>query len=93
MSCHHDNFFAKVDVQRLLKNESDADASAFVAEIKINCSDCGLRFEFLGVPMGYQPGATRCSPDGLELRAALKPKGVTLDQAGMVGFNIKVQQP
>lgn len=89
-NCKHENFFAKIDVQRLF-HDGKEDPSAFVAEIKINCVDCGLQFEFLGVPMGYQPGATRVSPDGLELRAALKPKGQILDQRGMPGFDIKVR--
>ena len=85
--CKHENFTARVNVGRLL-HDGREDPSAFVAEIKINCVECGLPFEFLGVPMGYQPGATRVSPDGLELRAALKPQGQNLDQTGMPGFDI-----
>lgn len=88
--CKHENFNCFANVGRLVKSENLADApSAFVAEIHINCRDCGLPFEFLGVPMGYRPGATRVSPDGLELRAALKPQGETLDQKGMPGFDIR----
>ncbi len=90
--CKHENFNCIANVGRLVKGEDlTVTPSAFVAEITIHCRDCGEPFEFLGVPMGYQPGATRCSPNGLELRAALKPKNETLDQTGMPGFDINLR--
>ncbi len=91
--CTHENFNCFANVGRLLREDGDKEAAAFVAEIKITCRDCGTKFEFLGVPMGYQPGATRVSVDGLELRAALRPKGKVMDQRGMVGFDIRMEGP
>lgn len=89
MDCKHNNFNCIADVIRLLKKDTDTEPSAFVAEIRIVCRDCGVPFEFLGVPMGYQPGATRVSFDSLTLNAALKPQGARLDQSGMPGYDIK----
>lgn len=86
--CKHENFKCIANVMRLLKNDGDAEPSAFVAEIGITCLDCEKSFEFLGVPMGYHPGNTRVSVDGLTLNAAIKPKGAVLDQSGMHGYSI-----
>lgn len=89
MTCKHENFRVGTNVHRLLKNEDDTHASAFLAEIKILCVDCGEPFEFIGVPMGYSPGQTCVSVDCLELRAAIKPKGEALDLTGMAGFAVR----
>lgn len=91
--CKHENFRVAANVARLLKNLDDAEPSAFVAEIGITCLDCGTPFEFLGVPMGYHPGNTRVSVDGLALNAAIKPKGAVLDQSGMPGYSVNVKIP
>jgi hypothetical protein len=46
MSCEHANFAANVGVHRL------EDVARFIAEIRIECADCGLAFSFTGLPLG-----------------------------------------
>lgn len=70
--CPHLNFRAEVNVGRL----SDGDAgpiTGYVADIQVKCSDCDLKFRFIGIPAGAHFAEPRVSIDGLELRAPLEP--------------------
>lgn len=51
MECHHINFEARVDVQRVTKEEhmsmgDDAPVEVFVCEIALWCKDCRVPFHF-----------------------------------------------
>jgi hypothetical protein len=66
--CQHENFDARVSVGRIL------DVGKFVADVTINCRDCGEPFRFVGVPAGLNYGQPMVSIDGLELRAPIEPE-------------------
>lgn len=73
---------AAVDVCRLT-DENDLElVVGFSADVKINCADCGMPFEFIGLPAGIS--ATNSKPmvsmDGKELRAPIKPSSVPADE-------------
>lgn len=69
MSCAHENFRAQVDVARL------EDSGRFSAEIRIECVDCGVPFQFLGLPIGIDLNGATISADGLEARIAIAAAG------------------
>lgn len=89
MKCLHENFAANVDVNRVMKNESDKIPSGYMADIRIKCMDCGLPFEFVGVPdCGMMFDKPMLSPDAQELRQPIKPKGVAVLPA-LPGFHVR----
>lgn len=70
--CLHEEFEAHCDVVRLRKVAS-AEVKAFVLEASVHCSQCGRRFEFLGIPVGLDPDKAGVSPDRMKLRVPLVP--------------------
>lgn len=87
--CAHMNFHANVAVGRLQAGETDATIVGYTADIHIKCSDCGLPFEFAGLPMGSSPMQPMCSVDGQEARMPIMPKGVPM-RTDLPGFSVKV---
>jgi hypothetical protein len=71
--CEHHNFAASVAVGRLT-NEAGA-VTAYAADVKIHCTDCGRKFQFLGLPAGVNLQGATISVDGLEARLAVCPQG------------------
>lgn len=69
--CPHMNFSASVAVARI------EDKGRFAADIRIQCADCGLPFQFLGLEPGLDSNGARVSIDGLEARMAISPQGQT----------------
>lgn len=67
--CRHMSFAAKVQVARL------EDVGRFMAEIRINCAECGKPFEFQGLQPGVDTGGARCSVDQQEALIAIAPAG------------------
>lgn len=68
--CEHENFRADVAVNRLL------DSGMFAADVKIECTDCGEPFRFVGLPAGVSFERPMVAIDGLELRAPIEPASV-----------------
>jgi hypothetical protein len=66
--CTHENFTAKIAVGRIL------DVGKFVADITVNCVECGEPFRFVGVPAGLSYEHPAVSIDGLELHAPIEPE-------------------
>jgi len=81
MSCAHEKFSAKVDINRLRKNDEE-EVTQFMAEIAVKCRDCKTPFFFVDVPIGASPRQIRASVDGTELRAPIAPIGSTPDLDG-----------
>lgn len=81
--CKHMNFAAKVNVARL------EDSGRFMAEIRIECTECGLPFQFVGLEPGLDLNGARVSIDGLEANMAIAPKGEALSPIDILGFNIR----
>lgn len=67
--CKHEEFAAAVRVNRI------EDIGRFAADITINCRQCGLPFQFLGLEPGVDLQGARVSIDGLEARIAIAPQG------------------
>lgn len=67
--CLHRNFETDVKIAVV------KDRGAWIAEVRIVCSDCAEPFRFVGVPAGFAYGHPRVSIDGRELRAPIEPLG------------------
>lgn len=77
MSCRHENFSARVQVNRQCPDDG-MEASHFSADFKVNCVDCGLPFRFLCPTTGLIWNLPAKSVDGLELRAPIHPNDGTI---------------
>lgn len=84
--CDHMNFKAQVNVARL---EGDGKPMSFMVDITINCVDCGLPFEFLGLEPGVDTQGARVGIDGLEARIAIVPQGSRPNPLQRMSFNIR----
>lgn len=86
--CKHENFNCFANVGRLTDLVGrPPDELAFTVDVRITCIDCGMPFEWVGLPNGsshYQPTV---SIDGQELRAPLVPKGGVVPP-GLPGFSV-----
>ena len=90
MACKHMNFMTEVDVARL------EDSGRFSASIRINCTDCGHKMRFLGLPLGLDLNGAAISADGTEGRFAIHPVGEAvpnLKDDGPAGFRILNHSP
>lgn len=91
MSCDHETFAAQVDVQRI------TDSSVWWAELRVTCSECGQRMQFMGFPCGLSPAEPMVSVDGTEARLPFRPfdetetRGRLLDEAPP-GFRIRERE-
>lgn len=83
MACKHMQFDAKVAVARL------EDSGRFMAEVRINCRECGLPFEFQGLPAGLNLNGASVSVDHLEANLAITPQGSKPTTLDMIGYAIK----
>jgi len=86
----HMNFDAQVTCNRLTKSDDDPTVIGYNAEIRINCHECGLPFEFVGVDAGMLPTKPMASVDAQELRAPIRPKGCKILPA-IPGFTVRAQ--
>ena len=68
-ACLHEHTQISADVARI------EDEGVFMADLRIQCADCGEPFRFLGLPYGLSFQHPALSPDGLELRAPMEPEG------------------
>lgn len=80
--CDHLNFQASVSVCRLPDDNDPCKVVGFAADIKINCFECGLPFQFVGLPAGVSITNSKpmVSLDGKEIRVPLKPSTDPVDQ-------------
>lgn len=69
-ACEHANFRADVDVIRITDNTS-GDVSQFMAEVRVECADCGAKFGFRGPPAAVSWREPRCTVDALEIQLPL----------------------
>ncbi len=90
MSCKHFNFKAQVNVFRLTASDDASKVNGYTAEIRINCTECGLPFEFIGVDAGMLSTKPMASVDAQELRAPIRPKGCKIMPA-IPGYTVRAQ--
>lgn len=81
--CKHLSITSQITFARLVEKEhppdfEDYEADAFAAQITINCEQCGIPFEFIGIrKSGFSVLEPMVSPHALELRVPIKPQGIT----------------
>ena len=89
MSCAHLNFRAQVNVTRMTEDERPASpVRGFMCDITVNCAECGLPFQFLGLEPGLDTQGARVSIDGLEAHIALSPQGARPSPLQRIAFNV-----
>lgn len=72
--CGHESFLGSVAVARL-SHEEDGPITGFMADVRIECAQCGRPFQFLGLPAGLNTQGATVSVDGLEARLGICPEG------------------
>ena len=71
-NCKHEEFIFHSKVGRLTETEG-GEITSWVLECKIQCSQCKMFFEFIGVPNGSSPSKPMASADFTELRMPIRP--------------------
>lgn len=68
------------------------DSGRFMADVRIECADCGRPFQFIGLPLGLNLNGATMGVDGQEARLAIAPVG-TVPQPldGALGFGVRVR--
>lgn len=70
--CAHREFLSKVDVE--IVDDKASMESRYVMEVRINCRQCGLPFQFVGLPAGQPMLAfPTCTKDLVEARLPIRP--------------------
>lgn len=93
MSCPHLNFTAQVGVHRLTaEGEEPERVTGYMAEVKIQCADCGRNMQFLGLEAGIDTGGAAVSVDGLEARLGLVPQGQALSTLDRIGAILRPER-
>lgn len=87
-TCEHLDFHASVDVGRLTSVEGGP-VTSFVADITVQCSQCGKPFQFLGLAPGVDTQGARVSLDGLETRIAITPEGVRPNPLQRLSYSVE----
>jgi hypothetical protein len=67
MTCAHPVLLTDFLVNRL------ADSEQFIFEVQLRCSECRVRFRWIGLPVGVEMQRPTTSADGFELRAPIAP--------------------
>lgn len=88
MACEHNEFRASVAVARLT-GEDGGPVTGYVAEIKIECAECGKQFQFLGLEPGMDTQGARVSIDGLEANIAISPEGAMPNPLQRMAYNVR----
>lgn len=70
--CEHNNFVVHHKVGRLTSGEGGP-VTGFVFEAKVQCSECGQFFEFIGLPGGTSYDHPTTNFDFTELRQPIRP--------------------
>jgi len=79
--CDHKQFIGKVNVTRLTDNDKSTTVTGYRVDLFVHCQECGLPFEFIGVPGGYNPNFPTVNFNGTELRCPIKPSNESPDIA------------
>lgn len=86
----HEHFDASVSVGRIGTEETqDGSPRAYIADIKVSCTQCGEPFRWSGLRAGVSFAEPRVSVDETELHAPLRPASADPDFGmGLPGFAI-----
>lgn len=93
LPCPHLNFAAFANVTRLSAVEGGP-VTVYSCSLRVDCTDCGERFRWMGVPAGLSPAHPTCDVGEFELRAPLRPATSDPDFGmGIPGFAINFLGP
>lgn len=70
--CQHESFKVRAEVNRLTDTD-DGPVTGYAADITVNCADCRMAFQWLGLERGVASHEPRVSFDRFELRAPITP--------------------
>lgn len=73
MSCQHMNFETEAKVARLFEEGKPEVITGYRLDLIVRCKECGLPFEFVGLPGGYNVFSPTINIDATELRCPIKP--------------------
>lgn len=79
--CQHMNFECRASIGRLTADTDPDMIVGYMADIHVTCADCGLPFEWMGIPGGVSGSQPRVSFDSTELRAPIRPSSDPAEQA------------
>lgn len=86
-ACPHLHFAAEVDVNRVA--EEGRQPTAYVADVRLSCADCGEPFRWTGVEAGLSFAKPMVSVDETELHAPLRPASADPDFGmGLPGYAV-----
>jgi hypothetical protein len=88
--CEHLNFDVHANVARIEKDETDKTIVAYSVDLRLHCRDCGLPFEWVGLPLGFSHYQPTVSIDGQEMRVPAIPLGGKVTE-GLAGFRVTMQ--
>ena len=75
------NFETGAKVARLHEEGKPEVISGFRLDLIVKCKDCGLPFEFVGLPGGYSILSPTTNIDGTELRCPITPSTDPVEHA------------
>jgi len=86
--CPHEDFEVWAEVGRLTDGEGGP-VDAYSASLKVNCTQCGEPFRWIGLQAGLKPDRPMVSVDETELRAPIRPASSDPDFGlGIPGFAV-----
>lgn len=77
MSCDHQNFTAQISVGRVTDGELGS-VVRHTVEVMVQCVECGVPLQFVGLPVGIDTHSPTMGPDGLEARLVAVVQGQEL---------------
>lgn len=88
-ACEHRNFAVHADVNRLTRTDDDPAVIAYMADLRVNCADCGEPFRWTGLQAGLSQARPMCNLDETVMAAPLRPASADPDFGlGLPGYAI-----
>jgi hypothetical protein len=72
-NCKHLHFEIGHQVGRLTDQDDSEKVNSFTLDLMVRCADCGLPFEFVGMPGGFSSQQPMCNFDAKEARIPIRP--------------------
>lgn len=72
--CEHEEGEARVKFVRF-STVDDGPVTHYAAEVELSCKQCGMPFEFVGLPVGSSPYAPTTNLEGTTLEAPIVVPG------------------
>lgn len=81
MNCQHLNFETGAKVARLHEDGRPEVITGYRLDLVVRCKECGLPFEFVGLPGGYNMLSPTANIDATELRCPIQPSTDPVEHA------------